>query len=105
METGTWLGVGALLVSAVGALNSLRKNKSDERSATHGELQALNKTYRDEIERLKVEQRESDVECRRQIDECNGLIRAHAEQVREMRETIVQQANQIATLERRREAR
>lgn len=105
METGTWLGVGALLVSAAGALNSMRKQRGEERSATHGELQALNAAYRSEIDRLRQENREAEDECRRQIAGCNERLKAQQEQVEEMRATIVRQANQLAQLEKRREPR
>lgn len=105
METGTWLGVGALLVSAASAFNSMRNGNREDRTSAVSELRTLVDTYKAEIERLKVEQRESEDECRRQIAECNERIKAHAEQVREMRETIISQANQIQQLERRREVR
>jgi TolA-binding protein len=105
VETGTWLGVGALLVSAAGALNSMRNGNREDRSNAVSELRTVVDTYKAEIERLKVEHRESEEECRKQIAECNEKLRAQQQQVAEMRETIVSQANQIQQLERRREAR
>lgn len=105
METSTWLGFGALLVSAAGALNSMRKTRMDDRSGAVSELRTVVETYKQEIERLKVELRESEEECRKQIANCNERLKAQQEQVQEMRETIISQANQIGQLERRREAR
>jgi septal ring factor EnvC (AmiA/AmiB activator) len=105
METGTWLGIGALIISAAGAINSLRKESRDDRSATHGELQSLNKIYREEIERLKTEIRESEEECRRQIASCNERLIAQQDHLDALRGTIVQQANQIVKLEMRQRER
>jgi septin family protein len=99
------LGIGALLVSAAGALNSMRKERRDDRSATHAELQSLNKIYREEIERLKAEIRESEEECRKNIAECNDRLRSQQEQFDALRATIVQQANQIVKLEMRQRER
>jgi septin family protein len=83
----------------------MRAGRREDRSATHGELQSLNKIYREEIERLKAEIRESEEECRTQIAGCNERLKAQEDHLDALRATIVQQANQIVKLEMRREVR
>lgn len=105
METGTILGVGALVVSAAGALNSMRAGKREDRTSAIAELQVVVTALKGEIERLKVENKEAEDECRRKIAECTAEIKAHTTQVQEMRATIVSQANQLQQLDRREQSR
>lgn len=105
METSTLLGLGALVVSAAGALNSLRKTRVDERSGAIGDLRNVVQTYKEELARLKQELLETEDECRRQIAECRAQSAALQSQIQEMRATIISQANQISQLERRKVTR
>jgi predicted RNase H-like nuclease (RuvC/YqgF family) len=105
VETGTWLGFGALLVSAAGALNSMRAGRREDRSSAVTELQTVVQTLKGEIDRLKLENKESEEECRRLIGNCKDQIKAHTNQVAEMQSTIISQANQINLLERRQRQR
>lgn len=88
-------------MSAAGALNSMRAGRREDRTSAVAELQTVVTTLKQEIDRLKADNKDTEDECRRQIAVCREQLKAHAEQVAEMRETIVQQANQIALLERR----
>lgn len=105
METGTWLGVGALLVSAAGALNSMRAGKREDRSGAFTEIQAVVKTLKEENERLEKKLDESEDECRKQIQGCKDDSAALTRQLEEMRATIVRQANQLNELQRRAEGK
>lgn len=105
MDTGQILGWGALVVSVAGALNSLRRTRLDEKSGAVSDLAKVVQTYKEEIERLKVEQRESEDECRRQVQVVKDQNAALLAQLQEMRGTIITQANQISQLERRRQPR
>lgn len=97
------LGVGALLVSAVGAWNSLRKGRLDERSGTNAELQALNRTYREEIERLETKLDTSEEDCRTQIQKCADDLKRERERRKDLEQTILEQAERLSQLERRAE--
>jgi predicted RNase H-like nuclease (RuvC/YqgF family) len=101
METGTMLGLGALLVSAVGAWNSLHKTRIEDGTATSNALQALNTTYREEIDRLEEKLDESEEECRKEMARCKEQIKREQEFSRGLQETIFEQAQRISNLERR----
>lgn len=101
MEAGTILGGLSFVVSAMTAYASLRKNRSDERSATYGELQELNKTYRQEIDRLNAVIDTTEKECSERTAACKAELKVAQDVVASLRETLLEQANRISKLERR----
>lgn len=101
MEVGTLLGLGALVVSGVGAWNSSRKTRIDDRTGTFAALQALNETYRKEIVRLEEKLDATEEECKSQIKVIEEKTAAAIALAKSHETTILEQANRISNLERR----
>lgn len=100
METGTLLGVGALIVSAAGALNSMRTGRREDRSGAFTEMKDVVKTLKEENERLEKKMDDAEADCRVQIAGCNDLLKEEREKRRQLQDMFNQQAERIAELER-----
>lgn len=86
MQQGDYLALGAFIVSVLGTLNSLRKTRVDERSGAVLEIQAVVTVLKEENKRIAQEFHDSEVQCK--------------ERIATMQNTIIEQAGQIAVLQR-----
>lgn len=86
MDVGTVTGIGGLILGAIGAVNSLRKTRLEDRGGAFAEIQAVVRVLKEENERLD-----------QKLDEAEKLCN---ERIASMQNTIIEQAGQIATLQR-----
>lgn len=106
----------ALAIAILGAVNSLRKVKIDERSGVVAELNQLIDTLKEEIDRVNESSKKREAEIQTKVDglqvdlvnsrmDCLKKIDGLQTRLTEQDETIRRQANQITQLERRRAPR
>ena len=115
-DLGGLPGWVALVVAGIGAWNSLRKVRIDERGGVVAELNGLIEQLKAEIARVNERGKEREADMQKQVDavqgelttsrsECQRQIASLQDRIGEQDETIRRQAIQITQLERRKTPR
>lgn len=99
MDSGTILGLMSFGVALLAAVNSQRKTNIEGQAGANQALQALNKTYKDEIERLEGKLDDAEKHCTAQIQAVQTELNTTKAALASANQTIVAQAGQIAKLQ------